>query len=107
MKIPALFLFFLIIQISAKPSVLILQGRGGTPELDREVKQNCDALKTWYGDRAEVQICSASAAFRNALEHSGTPRVLYLFGHGSANSRRTTLSMTDGRLPVTELAELV
>ena len=67
MKIPALFLFFLIIQISAKPSVLILQGRGGTPELDREVKQNCDALKTWYGDRAEVQICSGSLSLRTRL----------------------------------------
>lgn len=107
MRIPTLFLLFFVIQISAKPSVLILQGRGGTPELDREVKQNCDALKAWYGDRAAVQICSASAAFRNALERSEAPRILYLFGHGSANSRRTTLSMTDGRLPVTELAELV
>lgn len=107
MRIPTLFLLFFVIQISAKPSVLILQGRGGTPELDREVKQNCDALKAWYGDRAAVQICSASAAFRNALERSEAPRILYLFGHGSANSRRTTLSMTDRRLPVTELAELV
>lgn len=107
MRIPTLFLLFFVLQISAKPSVLILQGRGGTPELDREVKQNCDALKAWYGDRAAVQICSASTAFRNALERSETPRVLYLFGHGSANSRRTTLSMTDRRLPVTELAELV
>lgn len=107
MRNPTILLLFLFLQISAKPSVLILQGRGGTPELDRELKQNCDALKAWYGDRAAVQICSTSAAFRDALEHSGTPRVLYLFGHGSANSRRTTLSMTDRRLPVTELAELV
>ena len=107
MRIPTILLLFLFLQISAKPSVLILQGRGGTPELDREVKQNCNALKAWYGDRAAVQICPTSAAFRDALEKSGTPRTLYLFGHASANSRRTTLSMTDRRLPVTELAELV
>ena len=107
MRITTILLLFLFLQISAKPSVLILQGRGGTPELDREVKQNCDALKAWYGDRAAVQICPTSAAFRDALEKSGTPRTLYLFGHASANSRRTTLSMTDRRLPVTELAELV
>lgn len=107
---PVLMLLFATVLLSAKPLALIVKGKGGSPELDREIEHYCSDLKVWLETHrnTEVRICTTPAEVKNELErrpadspNDGT--TLFLFGHGSTNSRRAALSMREGRLTVAAL----
>ena len=112
LRIALLFLASCILE--AKPAVLFILGRAGSPELEQEIEHCRTELGRWYETHrnAEVRICrtldEVKTEFTRLAEEKDRESVdLFLFGHGSANGRRVTLSMRGGRLTASALNELL
>ncbi len=109
-----LIILFFCSFVHAEKYAVVIQLRSGTPELKAETAAQVAELQKILTERHyQVSIADSAAGIRDSLSGiaakagANDELALYILGYASVNTRRISLSTSNGRMTADELAKLL